>query len=371
MRRIRLAWDNCFARRNLTGTGVYAARLLEQLSGQPDLHINVFNGWPASGRGGGILRRGLKFAGNMVWTHLDLPLRIRRGGFDLLHSPAFIAPVKAPCPVVITMHDITHLLYPSHFARWWVRYMKSVVPMTVSSAVAIICGSEHSKRDLIEAYKLTPGKVHVVAYGVDHERFRPGMPLNIGWAQQAGIRAGYVLHVGELSHRKNIPALLRAVAHLRSQGKWGDRQLVLAGAEAPGMLGADEIHNTVQQLELSANMVFAGRVADEHLPGLYSQASLLVMPSLYEGFGFPILEAMAAGTPVVASNTSSLPEVAGDAAILVPPKDTNALADAIDEVLARPNTAGDLRNKGQVWAQQFNWQRTAAETIAVYRGLVS
>jgi glycosyltransferase involved in cell wall biosynthesis len=371
MRQIRLAWDNCFARRNLTGTGVYAARLLEQLSAKQDLQVNVFNGWPAPGRGGGILRRGLKFAGNLVWTHLDLPLRVRKGGFDLLHSPAFIAPVKSPCPVVITMHDITYLLYPSHFARWWVRYMKSVVPITVSSAAAIICGSEHSKRDLIAAYKLTPGKVHVVPYGVEHERFRPGAPLNADWARQAGIRAGYVLHVGELSHRKNIPALLRAVAQLRSQGKWGDRQLVLAGAEAPGMLGADETHNTVKQLELTANVVLAGRVADEHLPGLYSQASLLVMPSLYEGFGFPILEAMAAGTPVVASNTSSLPEVAGDAAVLVPPQDTHALADAIDEVLSRLNMADDLRAKGLVWAQKFNWQRTAAETTAVYRGLVS
>ncbi len=371
MRQIRLAWDNCFARRNLTGTGVYAARLLDQLSGHPELDVNIFNGWPAPARGGGILRRGLKFAGNMAWTHLDLPLRLWRGGFDLLHSPAFIAPIKSPCPVVITMHDITYLLYPSHFARWWVRYMKSVVPITVKSAAAIICGSEHSKRDLVEAYKLFPEKVHVIPYGVDHERFHPGAALDAAWARQAGIREGYVLHVGELSHRKNIPTLLHAVAQLRSQGKWGSRQLVLAGAEAPGMLGGDEVRNTVKQLELSANVVLAGRVADEHLPGLYAQASLLVMPSLYEGFGFPVLEAMAAGTPVVASNTSSLPEVAGDAGILVSPQDTAALAHAIMEILAQPNLAADLRARGPVWAKQFNWQRTAAETVAVYRGLVS
>jgi len=370
MKQIRLAWDNCFARRNLTGTGVYAARLLEQLSGDPELAVNVFDGWPAPTRGGGILRRRLKFAGNMAWTHLDLPLRLWRGNFDLLHAPAFIAPVKAPCPVVITMHDITYLLYPSHFARWWVRYMTSVVPITVKSAAAIICGSEHSKRDLLEAYKLTPGRVHVVPYGVDHERFRPGTPLHAGWAQQAGIREGYILHVGELSHRKNIPALLRAIAQLRSQGKWGERQLVLAGAEAPGMLGADEIRETIKQQELSAHVVLAGRVADKHLPGLYSQAGLLVMPSLYEGFGFPVLEAMAAGTPVVSSNTSSLPEVAGDAAILVSPQDITALAEAIMEVLSQPKRAADLRAKGLVWAQQFNWQRTATETIAVYRGVV-
>lgn len=371
MKPIRLAWDNCFARRNLTGTGVYAARLLERLTDNPALDLTVFNGWPAGPRGSTGVIRALKSAGNLAWTHFDLPLRLWLGDFDLLHSPAFIAPFKAPCPVVITMHDITYLLYPEHFARWWIQYMKSVAPATVRTAAAIICGSENSKRDLVEAYKISPAKVHVVPYGVDHQRFSPGAGLDPAWARQAGIREGYVLHVGELSHRKNIPALLRAVAHLRSLGKWGARQLVLAGAEAPGMLGADEIHKTVEQLELSANIVLAGRVPEEHLPGLYAQASLLVMPSLYEGFGFPVLEAMAAGTPVVASNTSSLLEVAGNAAILVSPSDTTALAEAITSVLERPQCAAELRTKGLAWAKQFNWQRTAAETIEVYRGIVS
>lgn len=363
-----MAWDDCFARRNLTGTGVYAARLLEQLSARPELDLSVFDGWPAKTKSG-IVSRAFKFAGNMAWTHLGLPVRLWRGSFDVLHSPAFVAPIKSPCPVVITMHDITYLLYPSHFARRWVRYMKSVAPIAVKSAAAIICGSEHSKRDLVEAYKLSPAKVHVVPYGVDHERFRPGTSLNADWARQVGIRTGYVLHVGGLFHRKNIPALLHAVAQLRSLGKWGDRQLVLAGSDAPGVPGADEIYSTVKELDLTANVILPGRVPDEHLPGLYAQASLLVMPSLYEGFGFPVLEAMASGTPVVASNTSSLPEVAGEAAILVPPHDTTALANAIVAILSRSTLADDLRAKGLAQAQQFNWQRTAAETTTVYRGI--
>jgi glycosyltransferase involved in cell wall biosynthesis len=137
------------------------------------------------------------------------------------------------------------------------------------------------------------------------------------------------------------------------------------------MLGANEIHKTIRELELATDVMLAGRVPDEHLPGLYAQASLLVMPSLYEGFGFPVLEAMAAGTPVVASNTSSLPEVAGTAAILVPPDDIVALAEAITSVLEQPQCAADLRSKGLEWAKQFNWQRTAAETLEVYRGIVS
>ena len=249
--------------------------------------------------------------------------------------------------------------------------MKVIAPATVRSAAAIICGSEHSKRDLSEVYKISLAKVHVVPYGVDHQRFRPGAALDQSWARRAGIREGYVLHVGELSHRKNIPALLRAVASLRSSGKWAARQLVLAGAESPGMLGGREIHRTIDELGLAADVVLAGRVPDEYLPGLYAQASLLVMPSLYEGFGFPVLEAMAAGTPVVASNTSSLPEVAGTAAILVPPNDTVAMAEAMASVLEQPTCASELRRKGLAWAQQFNWQRTAAKTIEVYRGIVS
>ncbi|HXA84258.1 MAG TPA: glycosyltransferase family 1 protein [Candidatus Dormibacteraeota bacterium] len=367
---IRLAWDNCFARRNLTGTGVYAARLLEHLARAPDLTLESFSGWPNTVRGDSSMRRAFQTAGSLTWTHLALPARLWKRGFDLLHAPAFIAPLASPCPVVITMHDITYLLYPSHFANWWIRYMKSVVPITVRSAAAIICGSEHSKRDIVQAYALKPGKVYVVPYGVDHQRFHPAAVLDRSWARQLGIREGYVLHVGELSHRKNIPTLLRAIGYLRERGTWGDRQLVLAGTEAPGMIGADEIHKTILQLELSKSVVLAGRVADEYLPGLYAQASLLVMPSLYEGFGFPVLESMAAGTPVVASNVSSLPEVAGEAAILLSPHEVEGLANAIAHVIFNPGVAAELRSKGLARAQQFNWQRTAAETVQVYRSVV-
>jgi len=367
---IRVAWDNSFARRNLTGTGVYAARLLEHLAEEPDLALESFTGWPNTARGGGILRRTFQAAGSLAWIHLDLPTRLWMRGFDLLHSPAFIAPLASPCPVVITIHDITYLLYPSHFPSWWIHYMKSVVPITVKSAAAVICGSEHSKRDIVNAYALPPGKVHVVPYGVDHQRFHPAAVLDRSWTRQSGIREGYVLHVGELSQRKNIPTLLRAVAYLRELGKWGDRQLVLAGTEVPGMAGGNEIHETIRQLDLSTSVVLAGRVPDENLPGLYAQASLLVMPSLYEGFGFPVLESMAAGTPVVTSNSASLPEVAGDAAILVSPHEVEGLGDAISDVLVNPSLVAELRSKGLSRAQQFNWRRTAAQTVQVYRSVV-
>jgi len=369
MKPLRLAWDNCFARRNPTGSGVYAARLLENLIGNPALDLKVFDGWPDSTRGGSRLRRLWKIGGNLTWTHCDLPFRVWKGSFDVLHSPAFVAPVKAPCPTVITVHDITYLLYPEHFGSGWVRYMKTMMPIAIRSAAAIVCGSEHSKRDLLASYKLPPSKVHVIPYGVDHDCFRPGATMDDAWARQAGIRSQYVLHVGGFYERKNVPTLLHAIARLRAQGRWGERQLVLAGAEAPGIAGAEEIHRTIAELELAPYVVLPGRVPDEQLPGLYSHAALVAMPSLYEGFGFPILEGMSAGTPVVASNTSSLPEVAGDAALLVEPKDVPGLAEAISQVLENPQLSADLRARGLKRAQEFTWKRTADETIAVYRSV--
>ncbi len=184
-----------------------------------------------------------------------------------------------------------------------------------------------------------------------------------------GLREGYVLHVGVLATRKNIPTLLRAVAYLRAKGKWGNRQVVLAGSEARGLPGLAEVHETIQELGLEEVVLLVGHVPDEHIPGLYAQASMLVMPTLYEGFGFPILESMAAGTPVVASNNSSIPEVAGDAAILVPTRDEEAMADAVESILENPRIAQQLRERGLMQARKFSWQRMASETVEVYRSV--
>jgi glycosyltransferase involved in cell wall biosynthesis len=371
MKQIKVAWDNCLARRNQTGTGVYAFRLLEHLTHRTDLCMQVFDGWPNGSTPKTRLGRALHSAGNIAWTHADLPFRLRGHRFDLLHSPAFISPIVCPCPRVITVHDIAFLLYPSHFAGWWVSYLKALMPAVLASAGAIICGSQYSKDELVKTYGLLPANVHVIPYGVDHQRFRPDATLDRGWARQLGLRESYILHVSDLSYRKNLPTLLRAVAHLRSGGKWGNRQVVLAGSESPGMFGAGEVREVIRQLELQGEVLLTGRVPDEHLPGLYANAALLVMPSLHEGFGFPVLESMSAGTPVVASNSSSLPEVAGNAAILVPPQSVEALSNAISEVLENSALSEEMRRNGFQQASCFNWERTAAETMAVYRAVVS
>jgi glycosyltransferase involved in cell wall biosynthesis len=262
-------------------------------------------------------------------------------------------------------------MFPKHFERRWQTYVNAIMPSVLRTVSGVICISEHSKAELLRSYKISPGLVHVVYCGIDHARFRPGMNLDRDWATSVGLRKDYVLHVGTLSQRKNIPLLLRAVASLRSRNKFENYQLVLAGPELPVLQGGSEIHETIRALNLQDIVVLTGHVPDERLPGLYAQAKLLVMPSLYEGFGLPVVESMASGTPVVASNTTSFPEVAGGAALLVPPDDEQVFANAMDDVLSNCCTADELRQKGLEKARQFSWRRSATETIAVYRQIVS
>jgi glycosyltransferase involved in cell wall biosynthesis len=258
-------------------------------------------------------------------------------------------------------------MHPQHFGRAWRTYVVSLMPSVLQSASAIICVSESAKRDLLRLYKVADEKVHVVHNGLDHSRFRPDAKLDCDWARSVGIRTQYVLHVGVFSERKNIPVLLRAVAMLRDAGKFAGFQLVLAGKEAPGVVGARKIEETIQELHLEDLVVRVGHVPEDKLPGLYAGATLLTMPSMHEGFGFPVLEAMAIGTPVIASNVSSLPEVAGDAALLLPPGDEQALAEAIERLLGDRALQQSLREKGWEQAQKFSWERTAEQTVAVYR----
>jgi glycosyltransferase involved in cell wall biosynthesis len=368
-RPLRIGWDNSLARRSRTGTGVYAAQLIRELSALPDVQLEVLNGWDLAEGTPGIVARATRGLARLAWSHWYLPRIIRKRRFDVLHGPAFVVPSPCPCPSVVTVHDVSFRLFPEYFERRWLLYLTSMLPKMLRSVSAVITVSHQAKKDLLRFYDIPSEKVYVVYNGIDHARFNPGAKLEPEWAAAMGLRSGYVLQVGEISDRKNICTLLRAIHRLRSLGTWGERQLALAGPETPGMTGAKEVHETIRRLDLSDIVVVLGRIDHERVPGLYSSASLLVMPSLYEGFGLPVVESMAVGTPVVASNVSSLPEVAGDAAILVPPTDDRALAEAIDQVLNKPGLAAELRAKGLVQAKQFDWRRAAKETLEVYRSM--
>jgi glycosyltransferase involved in cell wall biosynthesis len=365
---LHVGWDNSLARRSRTGTGVYATELIRELSLLPELKLEVLTGWDVA-EGSGMAARAARGLARLAWNHWYVPRTIRKQRFDVFHGPAFILPVPCPCPSVVTVHDVSFRLFPEYFERRWLAYITSMMPKMLESVSAVITVSRQAKSDLLGLYKIPEEKVHVVYNGIDHTRFNPEARLDPAWAASAGLRNGYVLHVGEISDRKNICTLLRAIYALRSQGKWSDRQLVLVGPETPGMTGAEDVHKTIRELDLSGIAVLLGRIDHAHVPGVYAGASLLAMPSLYEGFGLPVVESMAVGTPVVASNVSSLPEVAGDAAILFPPRDEQALAQAIDGILTKPNVAAEMKARGLIQARKFAWRQSALETKEVYRSI--
>ena len=376
-RPLHVAWDNSLARRNPAGTGVYSSQLIHALGLQPGLNLEVFDGWDPSGRARGVygdqavFARGHRALTHLFWSHFYFPHLLRKNRFDVIHSPAFVIPFGCPCPSVVTVLDLSFLMFPAQFEKRWQTYVKTVMPSVLRTVSGVICISEHSKQELLKSYQIPSDKIRVVHCGIDHARFHPGVTIDADWLHSIGLHKDYVLHVGTLSQRKNIPLLLRAVASLRSRGRFNGHQLVLAGPELSVLHGGSEIHKTIRALGLQNIVVLTGHVAEERLAGLYAHAKVLAMPSLYEGFGLPVLESMASGTPVVASNCSSIPEVAADAAILVPPQDEQALADAIADVIECRATADELRSKGLQRARQFSWERAAAETLEVYRSVAS
>jgi glycosyltransferase involved in cell wall biosynthesis len=370
-RPLRVAWDNSLARRNPTGGGVYATQLIRELSANPDVDLKVFEGWDSARAAGefgnqGILARAMRGISGLMWSHTYFPYRLLLEKFEVIHSPAFVVPFICPCPSVVTFYDVTHLKFPEDFEARWRNYLDVVLPMSLRRAAAVICISEHSRQDLLKHYKVAKDKVHVVYCGVDSSRFNAGAKVDREWANSIGIKKDYILHVGAFSRRKNIPMLLRAVALLKARGKFDNLQLVLAGPELSVLAGGSEIRDAIRDLDLKDAVMFTGHIPDKQLAGLYAGARILAFPSLYEGFGLPVLEGMAVGTPVISSNSSSMPEVAGDAALLAPPESPELWADAIQQVIENPSLAADLRRKGLEQAKKFSWRKAADETLAVY-----
>jgi glycosyltransferase involved in cell wall biosynthesis len=236
------------------------------------------------------------------------------------------------------------------------------MPRFVRAATAVIAVSAHTRRDLVDLYHADPAKIHVIHEGID-PAFAPAPPAEVARVAAAySPDRPYLLMVGTLEPRKNHAAALRALARLKAADF--PHRLVVAGGK--GWL-FEPIRAQVEALGLAGDVHFAGYVPATDLPALYSGAACVLAPSLYEGFGFPVLEAMACGAPVVCGDVSSLPEVAGGAALLVAPADDEALANAVRLVLTQPALAAALRTRGLMQAASFTWARTAAQTVDVYR----
>ncbi|MEW6231871.1 MAG: glycosyltransferase family 1 protein [Chloroflexota bacterium] len=294
--------------------------------------------------------------------HLGLNLDRLFPGVDLLHSTDHLLPPLRRVRTVFTVHDLVFLFFPEYHLplnRW---YLTLMMPRFIRRADAVITVSECSRRDLVRLYRLDQARIHVIYEGID-DHFRPVEDREVLAAvrRQYGLPDGFILYVGTIEPRKNLTTLLKAYQTLKGQGL--ESKLVIVGKK--GWLYQD-FFRRLRELGLEGQVIFPGYVPDDDLPAIYSAAQVFAFPSLYEGFGLPPLEAMACGAPVVCSNTSSLPEVVGDAAILVNPRDVGEIVAAIERVIADSTLRDAMRAKGIAQAAKFSWERAARETLEVY-----
>lgn len=283
---------------------------------------------------------------------------VRRVGADLFHSPHYVLPYGLPCPAVVTIHDLIHLRFPEHRTALELAYARSTVARALRTAARTLTVSSTTRQELRERFGALGEGAVVVPNAVD-ERFRAAMRADVleRTLERFGLAPGYLLFVGNPKPHKNLPALLSANAQLRDS-RPGWPPLVLAGGE-------------VDHGDASPGVRRLGVVAESDLPALYRGALALVVPSLWEGFGLPALEAMASGTPVIAAARGALPEVIGDAGLLFDPDAPEALSATLDRAVSDPELRADLARRGESRAQRFSWRETARATLGVYREILA
>ena len=303
-----------------------------------------------------------------LWTHLRLSWEMAARPPDLLFVPAHVLPLIHPRRSVVTVHDLGYLYYPEAHTQFQNAYLRWSTRYNARSAARVLADSQATCDDLVRHYHIPPDKIVVVYPGRDEDLAPVTDPAALSAIRaRYGLAGRYLLHVGTLQPRKNLIRLLHAFASLlASDAKppTPDLQLVITGKK--GWL-YDHLLAEIHKLGLAAEgrVVLTGYVSDADLPALLSGALAFVFPSLYEGFGLPVIEAMSCGTPVVCSNVSSLPEVAGDAALLVDPLDVASLARALARIVADEGLRRDLRERGLRQASRFSWRQCAQEVLEV------
>jgi glycosyltransferase involved in cell wall biosynthesis len=283
-------------------------------------------------------------------------------GAALFHATEHLLPAMRGVPTVLTVHDLIFRHLPQHHKRLNRWYLNLTMPLYCRRATAIIAISEATRRDLAAAYAVPPEKVTVIAEAAD-PRFCPQSAQDVAAVRaRYGLPRRYLLFVGTIEPRKNLARLLRTFETLHAEGLTD--ALVIIGKR--GWL-YEPFFAELERSPARDAVIFPGYVPDKDLPAAYAGSQAAVLPSLYEGFGLPVLEAMASGVPVVCSNTSSLPEIAGDAALLADPLSVESLTDALRRVVTDHALAADMIERGLRRATGFSWERTARETLALYR----
>lgn len=360
--------------RPMTGVGYYVSNLVRALSLLPiEGTIQAFYFSRAKGlglSGGRVVEKGVRFPPGrivqLLWKRFAFPkVDTFVADADVFHFPNFVArPVRA-AKVVVTIPDLSFMRFPQFTEPKNLSFLNRHVPQSVERAEKVIAISEFTRREIAELFPWAREKLAVTHLGVSESFCPRNDPEGTGNARQKyGLPAQYILFVGTLEPRKNLITLLDAYRIFRSRSRrHDDIRLVVAGIK--GWL-FEETMNRIHEMPPEMAPIVTGYVDDADLPYLYSAAKMAVVPSFYEGFGLPCLEAMACGTPLICSNTSSMPEVVGDAALMVSPNEPEEMAEAMVRLATNEQLAEELVCEGRERAAEFTWQRCAEQTYRVY-----
>lgn len=299
----------------------------------------------------------------IFWEQLILPFSLCWNKINTYHAPGFVLPlfrVNKNTKFVVTIADMTFFSHPEHHIYWKQKYFKCMIPMSIKQADHILAISENTKKDILEMIPVNKNKIVVTYLGYDAFFSKQNKTKISAVLQKWWINFPYILFVGMLEPRKNIPSLIKAFAAIKEKR---DHKLVIVGKK--GWLYG-EIFALVQKLKIEEQVIFTGYVPDEDLPALYSAATCFVYPSFYEGFGIPIIEAMACGCPVITSNNSSMKEIAGDAAIVVDPYNVKEIQNAIELLITDKVIRRKMEKQGVMQAKKFSWEKMISKTKEVY-----
>jgi glycosyltransferase involved in cell wall biosynthesis len=356
-----------------TGTETYSLELLKAMAGMASSQLQLrlyiprppeHHDWPNSPF---VETRYIPWP--RVWTHVRLAAELWQYPPHALFVPAHVLPLSCPVPAAVTVHDLGYLHYPQAHRPFDRRYLDWSTRRHSRVARHLIADSQATKQDLVKFYGADPGKITVVYLGRDEKLSRVDAPDVVTGVKHAyNISGDYLLYLGTLHPRKNLVRLIEAFQAAVQAVRNETLKLVIAGQQ--GWLYG-EIFERVQQLGLAGRVLFPGYVADQDKPALLSGALGYVFPSLYEGFGLPVLEAMACGVPVLTSNVSSLPEVAGPAALLVDPHDTAAIAAGLVQLITRPDLRCQLAAQGYRQVQKFSWAGAAEQVLQIMENLAA
>ncbi len=358
-----------------TGVGNYIYKLIKHLSMTDNndylVYLNSFRPGKINPFGNGYHVAKNRIPAKiqrLLHNHLKIPIEPFTGNIYIFHGPNYFVPPTRKARTIVTVHDLTFEFFPETMIGRDAAYYKKYVPMSMQKADHILTISNSSKKDLIERFKVPEDKISVT-YMAAGSNFAPISNKDVikSVLEKYKLPSSFLLTVCTLEPRKNLVTLVKAMSALRKNKK-NEQKLVVVGGSG---WKNDELFKQISELGLENDIIFPGYIGQEDLPALYNACSLFLFPSLYEGFGIPPLEALSCGTACICSNSSSLPEVVGDGAILIDPLNADEWAQQIEFLLDNPSKIDELSEKGLQQAKKFSWGKTARETLAVYEKICS